>query len=482
MELMAAILAPKKIPSLVCTGAEAIPFCVHPFDGPRLSAQKASFGCCEMGHVMNGSPLPCDKAKVHTVLEVLLEAKVMQLRQAGRKHKPSLHFFNSLRHIFTKGLNFEDGGSTQASAAAYRPPQSFMDPKVAAAAKARRKIEAAKPGVERLKGLLGWTPADDADGKRTGYTLVFCASLANDAPALREMLTAGSSHMKEINMGLRSNHTDLAYMWKGLKPFGAAMIYAKWETCQVLLDARADPTAKTWNGMDSLFGSACIGNLHTTAKFLETFPDWNINRIDSLVNVNSPVVAALSLNQKKTILKYMLDTGTDLLYKDKWGQAHSLLCSACTNEDSDIEAATFLVEQGADVNGRWQPHDFKWRILGKGLEFLSNTASGKFRTIKELCMIPGASPLHFAAKRGDVDLVETLLKLRADLTLKNKQGETPMDVAMDFFGKASVPVPLKEALNPRRALLQTHRMTHAEVTSVADLPEANAQEPLEPQV
>lgn len=268
MELMAAILAPKKIPTLVCTGAEAIPFCVHPFDGPRLSAQRASFTCCDLGHSLNGNPLPCDKMKVHAVLQVMLEAKVMQLRLAGRRHKPSLHFFNALRHIFTKGLHCENSDSVQTCTSVSRL-RAYMDPKVAAAAKARRKLEAAKPGVERLKGLLGWTPEDDADGKRTGFTLVFCAALANDAPALREMLEAGSAHIKDLNLGLRKSHSDLAYMWRGLKPWGAAMIYASWETCQVLLDARADPAAKTWNGMDSLFGAACIGNISNTAKFLE---------------------------------------------------------------------------------------------------------------------------------------------------------------------------------------------------------------------
>jgi hypothetical protein len=243
-----------------------------------------------------------------------------------------------------------------------------------------------------------------------------------------------------------------------------------------LLAARADPAAKTWNGMDSLFGAACIGNISNIAKFLESFPAWNINRIDSQVNVNSLVVAALSLNQKKPVLKYLLDASADLLYKDKWGHAHSLLCAACTNEDSDIEAAMFLVEQGANVNGRWQPHDFKWKVLGKGLGFLTNTASGRTRTIKELSMIDGSAPLHFAAKRGDIELVEALLKLRADPTQENKQKKTPMDVAMDFFGKASVPASLKEALNPRRAVLEMHRMTHTEVTSAADQTEAKAQE------
>jgi len=399
MELMSAKLAPRKIPTLVCAGAEADPFFVHSFDVPRLSQQTAKFSCCDLGHVLNGCRLPCDKVRVAALMETMLQAKVMQLRTAGRSRKPELHFYNSARHIFTRGLNGAGDVPPQAAIGDSKE-LACRDSRVAAAAKARQQIlRTLGPGVQRLKALLGWTEEDEAEGHRTGFTLVLCAAMADDTEALREMLaSADSPHVKDVNLGVKRNHPDLAYMWKGSAPLNAAMIFGCWETCEVLLEAGANPKQRLSNGMDCLFGAVCIGNKRTTKKFLERFPTWDVNRIDKQFQSNTLVVAAVSLAQKQHILKCLLDAGGDMFYTGQWGSTHTLLCAACNNEDSDVESVKFLVEQGADVHGKWQPHDLKWRLLEKTAHFLAPRIS--VRLIKELAMMDGATPLHFAAKRG----------------------------------------------------------------------------------
>lgn len=49
----------------------------------------------------------------------------------------------------------------------------------------------------------------------------------------------------------------------------------------------------------------------------------------------------------------------------------------------------------------------------------------------------GRTPLHLSAARGDVHMVETLLKLGADPNSRNKHDDTPMYVAA-FWGHAQV--------------------------------------------
>jgi len=457
MELMSAILAPKKIPTMVCTGSEATPFSVHCFDGPRLSAQKARFSCCDLGHMLNGRPLPCDKLKVNAVLDTMLEAKIMQLRLEGRRKKPELLFYNSLRAIFSKGLDCplpEVPGRT-----------ACMDPAVAASAKQRRRLLQIPAGLDRLKALLGWTGADEAAGLRTGFTLVMCAALADDTAALKDMMLL-PQYSQQIHMPLRRTYTHLAYMWRGLTPFAAAMIFARWDTVEVLIKAGASPESRMWNGMDTVFGAACIGNLSNARKFLDLYPAWNLNRTDSQVNVNALCVATLSLQEKQPVLKCMLERGGELLYPKQWGNMHCLLCAASMNEDSDLEAVKYLIEQGADVNGMWRPHDMKWTVMCKGIEFMSKRSSA--RIFKDLAMMDGATPLHFAAKRGDLAMVEALLEMNADPTIENKQGKTPLAVAMDFFGQATLPTQLKEVFAQGMGQRAEHEpRSHAEVQQPA---------------
>lgn len=41
----------------------------------------------------------------------------------------------------------------------------------------------------------------------------------------------------------------------------------------------------------------------------------------------------------------------------------------------------------------------------------------------------GNTPLHYAASRGLEDFIRTLLKAKANLTIKNEFGQTPYDLA-----------------------------------------------------
>merc|ERR1712151_264782 len=46
----------------------------------------------------------------------------------------------------------------------------------------------------------------------------------------------------------------------------------------------------------------------------------------------------------------------------------------------------------------------------------------------------GSTALHFAARQSSVDVIQLLLEARADSTIRNAMGRTPMEAAQHEFG------------------------------------------------
>ncbi len=120
------------------------------------------------------------------------------------------------------------------------------------------------------------------------------------------------------------------------------------------------------------------------------------------------------------------------------------LLNAAFAEDCRMDVVQALLDAGANVNGQNTPSTLKWRLLG-GLARKLRWAGRANAMFAEMACWGGATALHFAAKRGDADLVELLLANRADPTLRNLLGQTPLQYADDVF-RWGVPEVLANAL------------------------------------
>merc|ERR1711920_771273 len=54
--------------------------------------------------------------------------------------------------------------------------------------------------------------------------------------------------------------------------------------------------------------------------------------------------------------------------------------------------------------------------------------------VKQVAWWQGATLLHFAASHGDVAVLSLLTDLRADISAKNVQGDTALDIANRVYG------------------------------------------------
>ena len=101
--------------------------------------------------------------------------------------------------------------------------------------------------------------------------------------------------------------------------------------------------------------------------------------------------------------------------------------SACENEDCDPRVVSLILENLRDqekdlVNYRRKSRTVKWKFvrwLAKAsVRYTSNTSS----LLRVLACGSGAAALHYAAHRGDVEIVELLISEGADPSLKNDLG------------------------------------------------------------
>eukprot|EP00930_Biecheleria_cincta_P068183 TRINITY_DN5537_c0_g4_i1.p1 TRINITY_DN5537_c0_g4~~TRINITY_DN5537_c0_g4_i1.p1 ORF type:complete len:662 (+),score=94.37 TRINITY_DN5537_c0_g4_i1:82-2067(+) len=426
-ELMCAVLAPNRIRVMVCTGSEATPFLLHPFEGPRLPVGDGHFSCCSLGHRFHGKELACDKERVRSILTVMLQAKIQRLGAAGLTSER--HWFTSMSQAFLQDLS---------------APSSDRCDRVLESANSRKELSRSRSshsrGCSELRRVLKWTPADDAHSLKTGFTLMMCAALADDFYAVQEL---GNSDRGLINLGLKRHFYQLAFMWKGVRPLGAAMAMSSWLTVQALLNAKADPTAQAANGMDALFFACCKGNLENIRCWLSRFPSWNLERTIPIMGMNPLCAAAISGARKEPVIRCLIKAKAVLEERRQWGGESALLCLIANNEDSQKEAMQLLLDHGCSVNASWTPHTCFFKCMLKLVRLGGKLTSS--RPVAELSLLEGSTPLHFAAKRGDVAMVRQLIAAKADVEKRNSQGRRPIDVAEAFFG-GQVPLPLSRAL------------------------------------
>mmetsp|Transcript_27000 Transcript_27000/g.62833 ORF Transcript_27000/g.62833 Transcript_27000/m.62833 type:complete len:719 (+) Transcript_27000:106-2262(+) len=440
MEMMSALLSAGKVRVMVCTGAEATPFLLHPFEGPRLPVGDGEFSCCDLGHKLGGATLCCDKKRIRGVLEEMLQAKIASLKAEGLLVERN--WYASMQQHFLRGLPEKEAFclQTDESQCCSKLFQDGEEDVEQLHHFLQRRLSTRR-GADALRRTLGWTSFDDQRALSTGCTLVMCAAIADCPLAVRELVE--KDQRNTINIGLRKQYYHLAFMWKGVRPLGAAMAFASWDTVTTLLDCGADPKLKCSNGMDALFFACCIGNLPNIQGWLARFPVWDQERRIPIMGMNPFCAAACSGTNKGPVIRHLLEAGAQPEDPKRWGGRAAIVSLLANNEDSQIEALQVLLDSGVDVNQKWTPHTSLFAGVLKAVRVMG--AAFPDRPLKELAVLEGSTPLHFAAKRGDVDMVKQLVLAGADVQIRNYQGKRPIDVARTFFG-GQVPQALSEAL------------------------------------
>nr|XP_020658845.1 tankyrase-2 [Pogona vitticeps] len=199
---------------------------------------------------------------------------------------------------------------------------------------------------------------------------------------------------------------NVADLWK-FTPLHEAAAKGKYEICKLLLQHGADPTKKNRDGntpldlvkdgdtdiQDLLRGDAALldaakkGCLARVKKLCS--PD-NVNCRDTQGRHSTPLHLAAGYNNLE-VAEYLLQHGADVNAQDKGG----LIPLHNAASYGHVDVAALLIKYNACVNAT-----DKWAF----------------------------TPLHEAAQKGRTQLCALLLAHGADPTLKNQEGQAPLDL------------------------------------------------------
>ena len=112
----------------------------------------------------------------------------------------------------------------------------------------------------------------------------------------------------------------------------------------------------------------------------------------------------------------------------------SALMSLCSNEDCDISVLKHLLGTscGNLVNVQRHAKTLKWRMIYRLAKSVVRFGLNDAGLMRALASQNGATALHHAVQRGDVDVVNLLLENGADPTIKNDLGKSPVDYCDAF--------------------------------------------------
>ncbi len=276
------------------------------------------------------------------------------------------------------------------------------------------------------------------------------------------MIAAYKGHTDIVALLLKNRANIHAANSDGNTPLIFAAQNGHKEAVELLLKSGADFTAKNADNKTAselaktqeikeilekatqtarLFIAIINNNLKAATKSIAK--GANINGIDH--NKNTPLTLA-ARNGQKEMVRLLLEKGANFTAKN--GDNKTALEVASTTEtqkilgsttltlglitaiiNHDLEAATMLIAQGADINAT-NPHKDT---------SLTYAAQHGDKDIAELLLKSGANidhmnysgntPLMIAASNGHKEVVELLLAKGADFTIKNATNETALELA-----------------------------------------------------
>ncbi len=161
--------------------------------------------------------------------------------------------------------------------------------------------------------------------------------------------------------------------------------------------------------------------------------EWNPDDLSTYSDFGHPGVAKNAIN--------LIKKGADPNVKDDELEATPLIKTSITITESSLEVAQLLIENGADVNltnsygvtalhqliSHHKPGHFCYGDQLKRAQFLIDSGAEMNTFSEGFCN----TPLHFAVYMNAKDMVSLLLRNGANKEIKNSEGQTPKELAIE---------------------------------------------------
>jgi ankyrin repeat protein len=232
-----------------------------------------------------------------------------------------------------------------------------------------------------------------------GYqTPLHVAAGAGDEATVKELLATSKQYISAQDA-------------RGWTPLHVAAFSGQALSIRLLLDHGASVDAEDFSERSPLMIAADEGRTDAVKELLKHGADVNLSH----KNAQSPLNQALLRSHVETV-KVLLNAGANPESRDQFGFAPLLLASG-----KDVQLVELLISAGADPSAD---------------------------------LVGGATVLHFAARAGNVALIERLLDLGMPVDLPGEAvtGETALYCAVNEQEEAAVSTLLRRGANPNHAI------------------------------
>ena len=180
---------------------------------------------------------------------------------------------------------------------------------------------------------------------------------------------------------------------------------------------------------------------------MREFPQWEVDSLDSMGGTALSYATFLGGGDPNTITKAMLELkGVSDAAVNNLGA--TLLHCAAGNPDARAGLMRTLLKRPglkATVNMPMLPRNFKFRMVYRVSRFAVRALGSNNGVFKNFRACYKQTPLHCAARWGNLEVVKVLIGAGADCGAKDGRGLTPMEAARVGFG-GEVPEALAGAL------------------------------------
>jgi len=378
----------KQYPTLLITSKEGKTEWVSPTDVQYLAVGTSEFTCCQRNHIFGDRVVTCDRGITRTILQKMLDAKIshhFQLEQTLRAR------------LYISFSNWWLRANSQLE-------ESYSD------------------SLASFKKLLRWDENEDWKDQN-GVSVLLYAVIQNNVNIVQILLDSKSCTKEALN--------SIYFQDGSIVEFGIparvqilifAMMSANVKIVKMLLEKGANPNVADENGVDAIMYASIFGRVNNIKYWLTRYPNWNINRGNKMNGSTALHCAVYFSRCKLQTVKILVDMGANLDVLNSGGA--SILCNAVDSVDSNVDVVRYLLTKSLryGVNHRRKARTAKWKLI-YGL----SRCTFQMRLIRsgilaELASDPGSTSLHYAALRGDVEIVELLMEHGASPSIRNDLG------------------------------------------------------------